>query len=75
MRATPSTATGRLCEMTGYSREEVLSPGLMVRVIAPEDLPFDRNQLLEALESARGRRSMDRIAPDWSPRRSHTKRC
>ncbi len=40
----------RLCEMTGYSREEVLEPGHMVRVVAPEDLPRAQERIRQRIE-------------------------
>jgi two-component system cell cycle sensor histidine kinase/response regulator CckA len=40
----------RLCEMIGYSREEVLEPGHMVRVVAPEDLAGAQERIRSKVE-------------------------
>jgi PAS domain S-box-containing protein len=40
----------RLCEMGGYSREEVLQPGHMLRVIAPEDLAEVQERIRQRIE-------------------------
>ncbi|HVJ14856.1 MAG TPA: PAS domain S-box protein, partial [Polyangiaceae bacterium] len=40
----------RLCEMSGYSREEVFQPGHMLRVVAPEDLPAVQERIRQRIE-------------------------
>jgi len=40
----------RLCEMIGYSREEVMEPGHMLRVVAPEDLALAQERIRSKLE-------------------------
>jgi two-component system, cell cycle sensor histidine kinase and response regulator CckA len=40
----------RLCEMSGYSREEVFEPGHMVRIVAPEDLPAVQERIRQRIE-------------------------
>ena len=40
----------RLCEMIGYSREEVFEPGHMVRVVAPEDLAVAQERIRQKIE-------------------------
>ncbi|HKO92740.1 MAG TPA: PAS domain-containing protein, partial [Polyangiaceae bacterium] len=40
----------RLCEMIGYSREEVMEPGHMVRVVAPEDLATAQERIRSKVE-------------------------
>jgi PAS domain S-box-containing protein len=40
----------RLCEMIGYTREEVFEPGHMVRVVAPEDLAEAQERIRQRIE-------------------------
>ncbi len=40
----------RLCEMSGYSREEMFEPGHMVRIVAPEDLADVQTRIRQRLE-------------------------
>ena len=40
----------RLCEMIGYSRAEIFSPGHMGRVIAPEDFPVVQERIRRKIE-------------------------
>lgn len=40
----------RLCEMVGYSREEVFEPGHIVRIVAPEELAEVQNRIQQRVE-------------------------
>jgi two-component system cell cycle sensor histidine kinase/response regulator CckA len=40
----------RLCEMIGYSREEILQPGHMFKVVAPEDLAAIQERIRKRIE-------------------------
>src|SRR5262245_25441211 len=40
----------RLCEMIGYTRAEVLEPGHMVRVVAPEELAQAQERIRQRIE-------------------------
>ena len=40
----------RLCEMSGYSRDEVFEPGHIVRIVAPEELAEVQERIRQRIE-------------------------